>query len=179
MKTENRFAVLFSITLVLVLLVACSTPQPTATMVPTPEPTVAPTDTPPAADEANEGITVTFEGDQCVYHGPERVPAGQIPLALDVTDQNAYELYGVGTLTVDEGKTIEDIAAWPATANVPLWGHGHGLVEAAHGTAEETTIVLFKGPLFLVCFAGSSSGDGPKVDQLGPIEIEPVAASNQ
>ena len=120
MNPKNRSVVLFSMIVALVLLAACATPQPTATMVPTPAPTVIPTDTPPAATEADFGITVTFDGDQCIYHGPERVPAGQIPIVLDVKDQTVYEVYGVGALTVDEGKTIEDIMAWPATANIPL-----------------------------------------------------------
>jgi hypothetical protein len=178
MNPKNRLVVLFSITaaLVTVMLAACSTPQPTATMVPTPEPTAVPTDTPAPAAESSAGITVTFEGDQCIYHGPERMPAGRIPIILDVTDQTAYEVYGVGAATLDEGKTLEDLAATPSTAGFPLWLHDHGYVGAAQGTAQETTIVLFEGPLFLVCFVDSSSGEGSKVDALGPIEIEPVAS---
>ena len=177
MNTESRFGVLFSMVVASALLAACATPQPTATMVPTPEPTVVPTDTPPAATEADAGLTVTFEGDQCTYRGPKHVPAGRIPLVLDVTDQTAHEVYGVGAVTVDEGKTLEDLVAWPAAANIPVWGHDHGYVETSQGTAQETTLVIFEGPLFLVCFAGPSSGNGGKVDVLGPIEIEPVSVT--
>ena len=65
MNTQNRFFVLCSMMVVLALLAACGGPQPTSTTVPT-EPPVIPTDTPPAPAEANAGITVTFEGDQCV-----------------------------------------------------------------------------------------------------------------
>ena len=96
------------------MLAACSTPQPTATMAPTPEPTATPTDTPPAAAKQAApttepaGITVTFEGDQCIYHGPERIPAGRIPVVLDVTDQMTHKVYGVGAVTVDKGKTLEE-----------------------------------------------------------------------
>jgi hypothetical protein len=48
MNTENRFVVVFSMTVVLVLSAGCGAPQPTATLAPTPEPPVTPTDTPPA-----------------------------------------------------------------------------------------------------------------------------------
>jgi len=114
------------------------------------------------------GITVTFEGDQCVYHGPERVPAGRIPIVLDVRDQTAHEEYGVGAATVDEGKTLEDLVAAPFAASYPVWVHDHGSIAAAPGDSQETTITLFEGPLFLVC------GTEEKTNVLGPIEIEPV-----
>lgn len=174
MNPNKRLVVLFSTMAVLVMLAACSTPQPTATTVPTSEPTAPPTDTPAPVTEANAGITVTFEGDQCIYHGPERVPAGRIQVALDVTDQTAYQKYGVGAATLDEGKTLEELVAAPFTAGFPIWMHDHGFVEAVQNTAQETTIVLFEGPLFLVCFVSSSDQDR-KVDVLGPIEIEPVS----
>jgi hypothetical protein len=177
MNTENRFVVLFSMAVVLVLLAACGAPQPTATTVPAPAPPATPMARPATPTVKPAGITVTFEGDECVYHGPGRVPAGRVQMVLDVKDQTAHDLYEVGVLTVDEGKTLEDIIAWPASANMPVWGHDHGSVEAAQGTAQETTIVLFEGPIFLVCFAGPSSGKGGKVDVLGPIEIEPQAPS--
>jgi lysophospholipase L1-like esterase len=173
MSTENRLVVLFSMMVSLVLLAACGAPQPTATMVPTSAPAVAPTDAPPAPAEADVGITVTFEGDQCVYHGPERVPAGRISIVLDVTDQTAHEVYGVGALTVDEGKTLEDIIAIPPEFPAPPWGHNHGYVDAARGAAQETHIILIEGPLYLVCFAGPADEE-QKVDVLGPIEIEPA-----
>ena len=87
MNGKNYFVVLLSLIVALALLAACGAAQPTATMVPPTEPPVIPTDTPPAGADTNAGITVTFEGDQCVYHGPERVLAGKIPLTLDVRDQ--------------------------------------------------------------------------------------------
>ena len=173
MNTENRFVVVFSMAVVLVLLTACGAPQPTATMVPTSELAVIPTDTPPAPAEANAAIAVTFEGDECVYHGPDEFPAGRISVILDVEDQKDHEAYGLAVVTLDEGKTFEDLDAWPSTGR-PLWAQLHGLLEGIpRGSRVETTVTAFEGPLFLVCFTADPV---TKSGTLGPIEIEPVAA---
>ena len=119
------------------------------------------------------GITVTFDGDRCVYHGPERVPAGQIPLTLDVRDQSAPSAYAVSAYTLEEGKTIEDLRAWTSADSSPLWGNFHGRVDATGGTAQETTIILFEGPFFLSCVTNPPN---EVTDVLGPIEIEPAGS---
>jgi lysophospholipase L1-like esterase len=177
MNTENRFVVLLSMMVVLALLAACGAPQPTATTVPTSEPPAIATDTPPAPAEADAAITVTFDGDKCVFHGPERVPAGQIPVVLDVKDQTAHESYGVQALTMDEGHTLEELVSYQEQISFPLWAHDHGFIEAAQGTTEQRTIVLFEGPLFLTCFTNTADKSQTEyVGISGPIEIEPVAA---
>lgn len=171
MNRDNRFALPILLTAVLLFLAACSAPQPTAT-----EPPIILTDTPPPLAPASAGITVAFEGDECIYRGPERVPAGRIPVVLDVKDQTAHELYGVGTLTVDEGHTLAELAAFLVDTDMPLWSHDHGFVEAAQGTIQEETIVLFEGPLYLACFTNSAARDQTAAaGVLGPIEIEPVS----
>jgi lysophospholipase L1-like esterase len=178
MNRQNRFVVLLSMMVVLALLAACGTPQPTATMVPTSEPAAIPTDTPPAPAEAEAGITVTFDGDKCVFHGPERVPAGRIPIVLDVKDQTAHESYGVQVLTMDEGHTIEELVTYQEQISLPLWAHDHGFLKAAQGTTEERTIVLFEGPLFLTCFTNTADESQTEyAGILGPIAIEPAASN--
>jgi lysophospholipase L1-like esterase len=173
MNSENRFVVLFSMTVVLALLAACGAPQPTATMMPTPEPPVIATDTSPAPVEASSGITVTFEGDECVYHDPDAFPAGRISVVLDVEDQKDHEEYGLAVLTLDEGKTYEDLDAWSST-DQPTWAQLHGILEEIpQGSRAEMTVTAFEGPLFLVCFTAYPV---TKSGTLGPIEIEPVAA---
>jgi hypothetical protein len=153
------------------LMAACVAPQPTATVVPPTEPPAIPADTPPAAADKNAGITVTFEGDKCAYHGPERVSAGQITVTLDVRDQSADIAYAVAVYTLDEGKTIEDLRAWTSATHSPLWGHFHGRVDATGGMAEEINVILLEGPFFLSCVT-----DPPDqvTDDLGPIEIAPL-----
>ncbi len=59
-------------------------------------------------------ITVPFDGDQCAYNGPARAPAGQITVILDVEDQTDYDEYGLAVVTLDEGKTFDDLDAWPS-----------------------------------------------------------------
>jgi hypothetical protein len=178
MKTKDRLVVLFSMVAVLALMAACGTPQPTATMVPATEAPVIPTDTPPAPAEAEAGITVTFDGDQCVFHGPESVPAGEIVIVLDVRDQTAHDSYGVQALTMDEGHTLEELVPYQEEASFPLWAHDHGFIEAAQGNAEERNIVLFEGPLFLACFTNTADGAQPEYAGIsGPIEVEPGASS--
>jgi hypothetical protein len=115
------------------------------------------------------GITVTFEGDNCAYDGPASVPAGRIPVVLDVHDATAHETYAVGMATLDEGKTLEDLEAWPWTDSAPLWLHDHGVIEADQGASKETTITLFEGPLYLVCFTASPDR---AANVLGPVAVE-------
>jgi hypothetical protein len=173
MNTGNRFVALFSMSVALLLLAACGAAQPTATVVPPTEPLAIPTDTPPAAADKNTRITATFEGDQCVYHGPERVSAGQITVTLDVRDQSADIAYAVGAYTLEEGKTIEDLRGWTSATHSPLWGHFHGRVDAIGGTSQVDNIILFEGPLFLSCIANPPN---QVTDVLGPIEIEPAVS---
>ena len=135
---------------VIAVVAACGGAQPT----PTPEPS---------------GITVTFEGDNCVYHGPAGVRAGRIPVVLDVHDATAYERYAAGMATLDEGKTLEDLVAWAWKDNPPLWLHDHGWLEADRGSSEEVTITLFEGPLYMVCFFGPPD---QAANVLGPIAID-------
>jgi hypothetical protein len=175
MNRKNRFVVLFSMAVVLALLAACGAPEPTATMVPTPEPADVPTDTPPELADANARITVTFDGDECAYEGPDKVPAGQISVVLDVEDQTDHEEYGVQTLTMDEGHTLRELVSYQQEISFPLWAHDHGFTKAAQGTSQEMTIVLFEGPLFVSCFTNTADETQAEYTGiLGPIEIEPV-----
>ena len=166
MNKQNRFVVLLPMMVVLALLAACGTPPPTATTLPTSEP-----------PEASAGITVIFDGDKCAFHGPERLPAGQIPIVLDVRDQTAHESYGVQVLTMDEGHTLEELVPYQQEISFPLWAHDHGFIETAQGTTQERTIVLFEGPLFLACF--TNTADGSQAEYAGisdPIEVEPASS---
>jgi hypothetical protein len=118
---------------------------------------------------AANAIAVTFQGEGCAYHGPLPVTAGQVPLILDVRDQSDRERYKVIGYTLDEGKTIEDLRAWTSVGHSPLWGHYHGMIDEPRGTLQETSLVLFEGPLFLACIT-----DPPNyiTHVLGPIEVE-------
>jgi hypothetical protein len=109
-------------------------------------------------------------------NGPSipRARAGHIPITLDVSDQSAYESYFVGALTLDEGKTIEDLRAWTNLYNYPLWVHDQGSLSAARSTVDHTTIILFEGPLYLGCLTRNPDPAG--AGWLDPIEVLPLAS---
>ena len=123
---------------------------------------------PKRAAVSDIGITVTFQGEKCHYDGPERVPTGRLRLTLDVRDQTAHDGYAVVAVTLEEGKTRDDLLAWPS-ANPPPWTHGHGAVLVPRGELGWQELWLYKSPLFLVCFTGDPAR---KTDLLGPIEVE-------
>ena len=113
-------------------------------------------------------LTVTFEGENCLYDGPDRVPAGRSRLVLDVRDQVAHAGYAVVAVTLEAGKTGEDLRAWPS-ADTPPWTHGHGAVVVPRGELGWQDVTLHEASLFLVCFTGDPAR---KIDLLGPIEVE-------
>jgi hypothetical protein len=116
-------------------------------------------------------ITVTFQGERCVYDGPERVPTGRLRLILDVRDQTAHGGYAVVAVTLKEGMTRKDLLAWPS-ADPPPWTHGLGAVLVPRGELGWQEVWLGKAPLFLVCFTGDPAR---KIGLLGPIEVEASA----
>jgi hypothetical protein len=130
-------------------------------------PEAAAEEVPMGAKGTVSGITVTFQGDQCLYDGPDRVPAGRLRLTLDVRDQTAHDGYAVVAVTLKEGMTRKDLLAWPS-ADPPPWTHGLGAVLVPRGELGWQEVWLDKTPLFLVCFTGDPAR---KIDLLGPIEV--------
>lgn len=126
---------------------------------------------PESASDAESEITVTFDGESCLYDGPDRVPAGRSRLILDVRDQAAHDGYAVVAVTLEEGKTREDLRAW-SSADTPPWTHGHGAVVVRSGDVGWQDIALHDTPLFLVCFTGDPAR---KTNLVGPIEVESSA----
>lgn len=121
-----------------------------------------------SAAGADREITVTFRGEECHYDGPDRVPAGRFRLTLDVRDQAAHDGYAVVAVTLEEGKTRDDLLTWPS-ADPPPWTHGHGAVLVPRGELGWQEVLLYRAPLFLVCLTGDPAR---KTDLLGPIEVE-------
>ncbi len=113
-------------------------------------------------------ITVTFDGDKCVYAGPDSVQKGRVIVALDVEDQTDHEQYGLAIVTLDEGKSFEDLDAWSSTGQ-PTWTQLHGLFEEVpQGSRVEKRVFVDEGPLFVVCFTAEPL---TKRGVLGPIPV--------
>ncbi|MCB9142529.1 MAG: nuclear transport factor 2 family protein [Anaerolineales bacterium] len=128
------------------------------------------------AEPEQPAFTITFDGDQCAYDGPDTLPSGQrITTVLDVTDQNAYRSYGFAVVTLYGDKTMADLEAWPST-DQPPWTKLYSLTDdIPQGTRFEEDAWLVDGPVYLVCFTATDQ-DVFKSDVVGPIEVAAATA---
>ena len=136
---------LIGLAIVVVLLSACGGGT-------TPDPTV---------------MTVTVEGGKCTYSGPTTVTAGTITVNWNIVGQN-HDKYGLAIVTLDEGKTFEDLDAWPSVGKPP-WAELLAFREKStegHTTVETN---VTKGPFFMVCFTAYPE---KKAEVLGPVDVE-------
>lgn len=167
-----------------VILAACATPQ--ATPCPTSEPQTCPTTAAAAmpemtgwrwkmAKEAN--AIITFEpGDKCSMQFVRKVVGGG-QLAVDVVaNDNAYQNYVVWILTLDPGKTLDDMKKITNPLGPPTWAHIKAAVLASPMSrafyADAETIEAAEGPIYFTCQV-----EGPVnrkfIDHLGPLEFTP------
>jgi hypothetical protein len=119
---------------------------------------------------AAKELTVTFEGNLCTYDGPKAIPAGENSVIMDVKDQSK-ESYAVFILTLDQGKTLDDLKALPADADHPSWSHiVGGSEEGRPGKRNTFKVTVEKEPIYLVCVAPAPPG--LIVGVLGPVDVE-------
>jgi hypothetical protein len=111
--------------------------------------------------------TVIFAGDECTYDGPGTVPAGQVSVNWDVEGQ-PRDLYGLAIVTLHEGKTFEDLDAWPSIG-APSWARVLRFAERAPDDRSPVVADVSEGPIFLVCFTADPKA---KIGVLGPLEVE-------
>ena len=75
-----------------------------------------------AAGAVDEVPQLTFDGEDCVYVGPDQVPAGQVTVELV---NNSDRPANVFVARLDEGKTAQDVidnmGTEPATGSPPPW----------------------------------------------------------
>lgn len=117
-------------------------------------------------------MTVVFDGDVCSYEGPTAIPAGTVDVNCRITGQ-PRDGYALVVATLDEGKTFEDLDAWPSI-DQPPWLTLLAFQETQEGAPDDLPPFSFsagetQGPIFVVCF---SREPGAKVGTLGPIEVE-------
>ena len=124
---------------------------------------------PPKSIQAQSpSMTVTFEGGKCAYAGPKVVQLGEINVTMDVKDRDR-QVYAVYLLTLDQGKTISDLDAWPST-DKPAWAQIVGGSESGLAGQRNTfAATVQKGPIYLACF---SKPPEAKIGALGPIEVK-------
>jgi len=116
-------------------------------------------------------MTVTFSGDACTYDGSATIPAGPVTVNWAIKGQ-PRDGYALAIVTLDEGKTFEDLDAWPSVGKPP-WAE---LVAMEERFPEEQSpdnlsfvAEVTEGPIFLVCFTADPDA---KVGVLGPVDVE-------
>jgi hypothetical protein len=119
----------------------------------------------PAATRSASEMTVTFVGSQCTFDGPTQVRAGRITVNWD-TDKS-HDTFGLAILTLNKGKTMADLAAWPST-DQPPWTTLVSFRDTGPGSRSKEDIDVSEGPIYLVCFTASPE---KKMGVLGPIEV--------
>ncbi len=152
MKTKQFLMIGSSMIVILFLLTACGQSL-----------SASPTQGPPE-------VTITFSGDACTYSGSKSLP-DKFNINIVVEGQGKTK-YGYVLVTLDEGKTIEDLQAWPSS-DPPEWlkdqlrdtgpVFGPGNTKQNLDWSSHESVVT---PIYFVCF-----GDYRKIGALGPIEI--------
>lgn len=116
-------------------------------------------------------IKITIDpGDRCSIEGVDSINSGVLQYDLVVNNQ-AHEVYYFVLSTMDEGKTLADLQALPASyidlpsyANIVLANYVH------QGDFSHHMVTVTKGPLYISCFV-IDRGVAKRIADLGPIAV--------
>jgi hypothetical protein len=87
---------------------------------------------------------------------------------MGVKDQDR-DAYGVVIVTLDPGKTMNDLKAMPPGASEPSWAQIVGESgQRVPGSRSTFIATVVKGPIYLVCFTGHPN---MIIGVLGPIDV--------
>ncbi len=169
MKHSNEYIMIVIFVLMVVAVCSCSSPKTT----PSPSPIVE--SSAPISHKPGSGsnLTVTFsDGDRCTLEGDSSVKAGALQYEI-YADSQEHPFYWLALVTLDNGKTLADLQAIPAS-DIAQPDFSHLLVANFETRDSHSTILINvdKGPLYFSCFAGDRFGVGQKIGQLGPITVE-------
>ena len=123
----------------------------------------------PSATAAADVPTVTFTGSTCTYSGPEKVAAGNLSLNLINSDKKMSG-YTVAVLSLQEGKTVEDLRSWKSD-DLPPWASLLSLLSIFPGENSLKKLEVKPGPIFLACAVGPE-GSEKVVWSLGPVDVQ-------
>jgi len=147
----------FGVIWIILFVIGCGAPTATPEL-PTPTPT--PT-------QVTTNMTVTYDGNECTYDGPQSVPAGKISVDWVVKNKD-HDKFGLVIATLNEGKTFEDLDQWPSTDPPPWLTIVNGW-ETPPDSRKQVTAQITKGPFYFVCFY---SPPDTKYGTLGPVAVE-------
>ncbi len=189
MKRSRSYMVVICVLIAVLGVTACATPKTSSVLMPTALscPTTAPSSCPTTAVKANPltnawrwggssnnvNVIITFNpGDQCSMEIINPIEGGAMRYEI-VTNDQTYQNYVIWTVTLDPGKTIEDLKAAPRDPyNPPSFVNSvvNGNIVSPMSRAwvfslPDTT----KGPFYFGCMV-----QGPQylkiIDYLGPVE---------
>jgi hypothetical protein len=181
MKLKQVFSIGIELVLVILLVTACVAPkaEPCPTTAPLSCPTTVTQPNPLintwrwGGDSSNVNVVITFNpGDQCSMEiiNPIEGPAMRYEI---VTNDQTYQNYVIWTLTLDPGKTIEDLKAAPQSPyNPPRFvSVVNGNVVSSMSRSWIFSLPdMTKGPFYFICMV-----QGPQdikiIDHLGPVEV--------
>jgi len=169
-----------------VLASACSTPSPAPIAAPTIAPS-SPTSEPPTALPATHAsspmptlppadATITFEGNECIYDGPDPIPAAESMTVNWIVNSTEHAWYGVMPIIVGEGKTKEDLAQLMRSDDPPpSWVTQAGTNES-WGEDKQITVKPASGglrsDLYFTCSYGESYDTSKFFAALGPFKVK-------
>jgi hypothetical protein len=137
-------------------------PAPTLTSIPIPETVV-----PGAVDS---GVTIRMSaGDKCTMEGPKSIPAGYNIIHW-IAESKEHDLFRLTYVTLDPGKTVEDLRALPPeNTDPPSFAHWDGnFGELAPGGSTTFVVRAVTDPLYFVCFYR----EPPRhFGSVGPLEV--------
>jgi len=184
---KSRISLVHLGLLVALLLVACGSPPPNS--LPTQLPTIAPTSAPTATPEPTlppptptieppptlppAEATITTEGKQCSYDGPQSIPAAMTFTINWYVNSTDYSQYGLYVIIVGDGKTKADlVTAIKLEGAPPSWLTQAGSFDAEPNSSQQVILKTAEGPLlgplYFVCFFSES---GP-FQVIGPMEVD-------
>lgn len=158
---------------VLIMVTGCqpaSAPVPPVLELPT-STVVIPTSTPVQPPT----LTLTIKDNMCTLSGPMTIPHVVLTINLAMDEQKPSES-GYALVTLKEGKSIEDLKAWPS-ADQPEWVnliHGvHEYTNGMHTYTYDYSNVTTDQTLYLACFrADPDTGLIAKIGAFGPIDVK-------
>ncbi len=118
-------------------------------------------------------IYITFDpGEKCMVNmAPSLLHSGKLYYNIKVNDQ-AHATYAVIFQTLDEGKTLADLQAYPKTASTePSWDTVFGENYVGPGSNSYYAEEFSKGQVYISCFVSSGTGILRILDY-GPVEIK-------
>lgn len=114
--------------------------------------------------------TVTWEGNECSYKGPNPIPEGREMLVEWVAKDTDKPVYYFEALTLLEGKTREYLIENYGSAMAGSFYETAAAVEVPGGGRKSYSIRTTKGPIYIACFNDTASTGIHRF--IGPLEVK-------